>query len=194
MKLDRRLRPELVASEDETRYQIEAPYLDAEHKVLVATNGWALVAVPVEVAEGEISRYVGREILALARRKSACDAIEITGDTLPSGHVLPTDQDRKFPAWREVLPAKKPGDPGTVTIGLDATQLRAIGLALGERDEPGHTCQIKITIDLENPDGPVQIEPGEPRVAGALALLMPFRLSEGGPCLVHVPALPKVTP
>lgn len=198
MKIDRRLRPERVVSTDDTRYQIEDPYLDVEHKVLVATNGWALVALPVEVTEGEASRYVSTDLLDVARRFTADEEIEILGDQVgPDGPSWPTDQDRKFPAWRQVVPTKKPGDPGTVTVGLDATQLRAIALALGAGaygyEDEDVRCQVRITLDLEEPDAAMQVELGAPRVANALALLMPCRLVPDRPSITYVPPKPKET-
>lgn len=201
MKIDRRLRPERVVSTDDTRYQIEDPYLDVEHKVLVATNGWALVALPVEVAEGETSRYVGCRLLDMARTVSPDEEIEILGDQVgPDGPSWPTDQDRKFPAWREVLPKKKPGDPGTVTVGLDATQLRAIALALGAGaygyEDDDAPCQVAITIDLDDPDGAsaLHVDLLAPRAPGAVGVLKPCRVTSGGPCIVHVPPKPKEVP
>ena len=175
MKLDPDYRPELVVSKDETRYQLHDPYLDATAGKLVATDGRRLVAVPVEVAEGESSRYVDCALLRAARRwrrhyvPSA--AIEIVIDGVQGGPTWPTDQDRRFPDWKGALPGKKEGDPGTVTLSLDAHFLQTLALALGGKEDAEGSCQVVVTIDITKPWAPLAVRRNGGQ--GGVGVLMP---------------------
>ena len=98
MKLFPAYKPEQCVSTDETRYNIQFPHLDAAAKVVVATDGRVLVAVPADVEPGDLSGPLGK--LALARARGAED------DAEPSG-------DLRFPDWSNVIPPHKEGDAGT---------------------------------------------------------------------------------
>lgn len=176
MKIDPRYKPELCASKDESRFNIMSPWLDPEAKAVLATDGIKLVVCPAEEVDGE-ARSVGVAQLALARHP----------DCAPMGPMT-------FPKWREVVPTWKEGDPGTVTIGLNAAFLRDIARALGARRN-----MVRITVSLEAMERQEVIlvraldasEDGD----GAYGLLMPCRLAsvaKGEPVgVVSVP--PAVT-
>ena len=68
MKIHKSLRPELAVSKDQSRYVLTEPWLDAENKVIVATDGRHMVVVPVEIEEGDTSGHVSAEALAGARK------------------------------------------------------------------------------------------------------------------------------
>lgn len=155
MKLHSKYRPELVVSRDETRYSLTSPYLDAEKKMIFATDGHSLVGVPVEVEDGERvlpdgekGRYLSAHALQVTHKEKplyglldldlACDRLGPLGLSLNTGVPL----EGKFPDADGVLPRlteRKMSDPiaddGTVTIAFNARYLLRIAKALGGGDQ-----------------------------------------------------------
>jgi hypothetical protein len=203
VKILPKYRPELCVFRFDDRPQLEDPYLDAEERKVVATNGHALVAVPVEVAEGEQSGFLSRVLLRIARRwfkrerdPSGSKPVEIVGDRVPNGPSYPTIQDRgaAFPNWKEVFPKRAKGEAGTVTVGLDAFYLKDIALALGGEDRPGG-CQVQVTIDITGGAGwePFLVRLNEGDEA-AVGVLMPVRFSAEHGSVWFVPEKPADPP
>lgn len=158
MKMDPRFRPELCASQDDSRYSLLTPWLDPVKKRVVATNGHMLVAVPVEDVPGHgREEPVGPLQLAMARK----------GEDFP--HVVGAHV--KYPAYEQVVPTFRPGSPGTVTIGLSAEYLRKIAEALG-----ADKGQVLVTVSVERPFDPLLVtDAWNGRDLGAYGLLMPVR-------------------
>jgi hypothetical protein len=188
VKIDTRYRPELVVSKDETRYNLTEPYLDAPAKRVVATDGHRLVVLPVEVDEGEGSRYVDRDLLRVARRWLGG---VVGGPTWPEDPSLAS---AKFPDWKAVVP-KKPGEPGTVTIGLDLRLLEGILKALGPgKDVWGDpSAKVALTVDPSDPKSAIFVKLAREFDVpdAAFGVLMPIVLRRDGSgevrCIIHVP-------
>lgn len=168
MKVDAKYRPEKCCSRDETRPNLTNPYFDAEEKLLVATDGHALVAVPVEDG-GETSGYVSGAALRAGRRRVKCP---------PPVEVAVGPKDGTFPAWRQVVPKVKAGDEGTFTVRLDAKLLADLAEALGD-------SRVELTISAQTKGsragryydgfGPILVrrafDPADEREVGLLAVL-----------------------
>lgn len=166
MKIDPRYRPELLVSDDDTRWQLGDVRFDADGSLAVATDGHALVAVPVEEPEGP-SRYLRSRDLDTLR-----DQTTAAGDDV--------FQSRTFPDWRKVVPAWKPGDPDTITIGLDARLLARLHEALAGKDH--YNGHVYLTAKLQ--DGKPTSEPYLVRLPKShrddreIALLMPLKAED----------------
>jgi hypothetical protein len=129
LTIDKKYKPELIASDDITREHICDPYFDASANKVVATNGAALVAVPVK-AEAERSGYITCETFPESRK--AAKKAKLAEATFTA--IGTADRGRRFMSWRHVVPATRPGDEGTITIGLDAALLKRLADALGAND------------------------------------------------------------
>lgn len=178
MKIQRHYRPEACASKDEDRFNLTDPYLDVEHEKLVATDGYRLVAVPVEIDEDDVSGYVSRELLQVGRRKSdkKVGLVDIRKriDLQPHGIEWPVVEARKFPAWREVLPPFAEGGPGTITIGLNARLLKGIADALGSEG------QLALTVKVDQVNSAPIVVRALRGSREEVGVLMPVRVGEDG--------------
>jgi hypothetical protein len=181
VKYDTNLKPDLIASTDDTRYQLEDPYLDVEAKRLVATDGSSLVAFPVEVDEGEESRWISGDLLRAVRRLAPNHKVPIHGNAAEDGPSFPCVQQRGpagFPDWKRVVPSRQEGDPGTVTIALDAVRLLRLAVALGAQPKRDGRAMLAVTVQLERspadhgPDSLIVRRLGA-AAGGPFALLMP---------------------
>ncbi len=142
MKVNRKYKIEKCVSLDELRPRLSQPYLDAERKLLVAMNGKILVGVPVEVDDlVEASGYVDPAALAAARKAAGrkADSIEVP--------AAPVDG-WTFPAYEQVIPKTKPGDPGTVTFRFDERLLRDLLAGLGS---DGSVVELTVPLDAKRP-------------------------------------------
>jgi len=138
LTIDKKYKPELIASEDITREDICDPYFDASADKIVATNGAALVTVPAK-AEAERSGYIACE--AFPESRKVAKKAKLAEMTFTA--VGAADRGRRFVPWRHVVPSIRPGDEGTVTIGLDAALLKKLADALGANDG-----RVVLTIQL----------------------------------------------
>lgn len=194
MKINTLYSPDRCCSTDETRYNLMDPWLDVEEKLLLATDGRRLVAVPVEVEKGEKSRFLSRKLLRLCRRAVGIDReMEIRGETGPEGISVTTDQDRGpgFPrSWKEIRDSgKRRGAPGTVTVGLDAAFLLSMARAMGR--PKGHGLpHVAITIDITSRDAPLVVTSLDGRAEHGTGWLMPCAF-EPGRCIEYVPPTPE---
>ena len=167
MKLDPRFKPELVTSKDSTRYNLSAPWFDADAQRVVATDGHRLVVLPVEEPSGDSRHLTDRELAVLRN-----DGME-PGDDHQRG---------KFPGWKEVAKDVVPGGPGTITFGFNARYLLEIAEAIGQDDE--HETQVYLTVKIGpkgvNRGAPILVRPARDAdlLSGAYGLLMPIRLSD----------------
>ena len=119
MKLDPKYRPELCVSDDETRYNLGAPYLDTEERMIVATDGHRLVCVPVQVEDGDTSSHLEPATLAVARGEAEAADPPVRG---------------KFPDWREIRRMMEPSFAnveGVISICLNAEYLASMAKAMG---------------------------------------------------------------
>jgi hypothetical protein len=171
MKISKAYRPELlVAKGKEANALLTDPYLDVKEKRLVATEGHALIALPVDVEKGERSRYLACSLLAAARGLGEADVpAEIKDQEIVEYGVLwPTAQERTFPDWKSLIPPFKQGDAGTTTIHLNARLLKNLADAMGSAGG------VALTFPTGNPVAPVLVRSLLPEAA-ELGLLMPLR-------------------
>jgi len=167
VKLDPRYKPELVTSKDSTRYNLSAPWFDAEAQRVVATDGHRLVVLPVEEPSGPSRHLTGREL-----------------DVLRNDGVEPGDDDQRgqFPGWKALAVDVVPGGPGTITFGFNARYLLEIAEAIGQDDE--RETQVYLTVKVGsqgvNRGAPILVRPARKAdmLSGAYGLLMPIRLSD----------------
>lgn len=168
MRLAEHYRPEECVSKGP--YQddrIAAPFVDATAKMVIATDGHGMVALPAGLDDGEASRYVGREELRRARG-------EVPPPPPPPD--VP-DKGTVFPAGcLSIFPSFKRGDPGTASIALSAEVLGRVARAIGaERGEVVLTFKVRDTGRAELTA--VRVDDLR-RDHGALACLMPCRMRE----------------
>ncbi len=173
MQLDKSLKIEGIVSSDVSRPHISAMHLDAAKRVLVATNGHMLASVPVTVDTDDHAGPVTVEALKAARKSAGKgDPILLVNGAqqIPGGASFPRPSGFTFPPYEAILPKYKRGDDGTLTIGLNASYLRALADAIGAKDG-----NIAITINLKDPahDPFVVTCDADPR---AIGVLMPVRL------------------
>jgi hypothetical protein len=208
MKIAKWYRPELVVSRDLERPQLTDPYLDAKEERLVATNGHALVALPVETDKAERSRYLSCSLLKAARGlgDDEVPAQIVDQEVVEFGVLWPAAQERSFPDWQEVVPKFHRGDKGTATIHLSPRLLSAVSQAMAAGSG------VALTFEVGKPEAPILVQPltVDPMELG---VLMPLRqgeeedvepgqkcpacgklLAAGAPCPEHGHAKPTIVP
>lgn len=153
MKLPNTVRPDLVSGmESHTRYH--EPWLEGSR--LLATNGKALVSIPVEREEGDVDGIVPGDALAAARkskllRNVGMMRIELNGSAIVTSEAGgPRTEFPRPPGGMakgmvdSVIQDAKAGK--RLAIILDATYLRALQDAMG--------CDaLELSIDMEGEDG-----------------------------------------
>jgi len=170
MKFDPKYKPELCASKDYTRPHLAHVELDIAHKRMVATDGHALVVVPVTVEEHDASGPISKDALVAARKavkNTNGDAwIKANGALAVYGATLDRPEARTFPPVDQVIPKDR-----KATISLNAKLLKDIADALGAKDGV-------ITIGLDGDDDPIMVWGGSSkgREGEPFAVLMPCRL------------------
>ena len=166
MKIPSACKVEAIASTDETRPFIGHPFLTGSK--LVATNGQALVVIPIELSEGDADGYVTAAALKLARKGSDNPEIRCNGTlTLSDGTQLPRPgaQGKPFPDYRQCVPK----DPPTLAIAFSVKNLRALGDALGAQH---------LVLEIKDATSPVIVRPAGYRVPvqEAFGVLVPYRI------------------
>jgi hypothetical protein len=175
MKLPKNCLVEKVASQDATRPAITLPYLDidTDRKAhLIATNGAAMVKLPVEIAPEDAAGYVPtlalKEGRKLTKRTDSIDLVCNGSAKLLNGATYPRESPYTFPNWRAVWPKEE----GKITLALDAALLYELAQAMG-------TEGVVLSF---NPDGPIavrgtatkDVRPASPEARG---VLMPIRIT-----------------
>ncbi|HZN68020.1 MAG TPA: hypothetical protein VFB66_22230 [Tepidisphaeraceae bacterium] len=149
MRVDKRHRSERAVTGDVTRPHIASGWLDAEAKVLVATDGHMLSIVPVDVGPRDRSGPIPPAAIAAARRGEvvARRGLVVAGDTLyrRGSHDHPCSTEAKR---AKVVPTFRRGDKGTITIGLDPRFLMRLAEALGV----GKFSGVCITVQVPGKD------------------------------------------
>ena len=175
MKIPKNCLIERVASTDKTRLVLAHPYLDVERKTLVATNGCALVALPVEIDPGDTSGPITIDALAAARkvgRKGELATILAgTDQKLINQATCPRANDINYPDWTRVMPR----NPGKIRISFNAHLLVDITKAMGCTD---------VILEFDDATSPIKVTPGKskscwsisPSCSGAVGVLMPIKL------------------
>jgi len=178
MIFDKRLKPEMVVECPEgRRLEIQNVQLDVAGARLVATNGKCLLAVPVEIEEGDApgplpeaafreSRKLGGRGKREARIECNGSAKIQTGASFPRPHFdVPEANRPQFPDWDACIP--KP-ETQTMKLTLDAFMLADLVKAAGSENgfctlhfAPGGKSGMRVQI-LKGPE--------------SLAVLMPISL------------------
>ncbi len=179
MKIPTCYAPEKVVSKDKERPQLANPYLDVAAESVVATDGHRLVVVPVEIMHGDVSGYLSGDMLKVARKKNRKS---VEADIRDRKEIVPFDiewpcpaEGCTFPDWQKVLPSFKPGDPGTVTIGVNARLLKGIADALGSEGEVALSFRLDSVNVEDAPESQILVRSTFAR-EGELGVLMPIRL------------------
>jgi hypothetical protein len=174
VKIAKRYRPELLVSKGkEANPILMDPYLDAKEDRIVASNGHALVALPVETEKGERSRYLACSLLQAARGLGEPEVpAEIKDQEIVEYGVLwPTPQERTFPDWPSLVPKFHRGDEGTTTVSLNPRLLKALADAMASRGGVALTFQ-------PGDVGPILVQPLSSPAPDELGLLMPLRADD----------------
>ena len=145
MKLPKNCLVEKVASQDSTRPAIGAPYLDIDEKRtahIIATNGAALVKIPVEIDGEDCAGYLPavalKEARKLAKKFDSVDLVCNGSAKLLNGATYPRGEGQ-FPNWRQVMPKEE----GKTVLALDARLLYELAQALG-------TEGVVLTFDADS--------------------------------------------
>jgi len=183
VKFDAKYKPELAASDDQTRPHLANVYLDAKNKRLVGTNGHVLVSVPVQSDGGEVSAdhpddtsgFVSKEALKAARESG-------DGIVRANSHLYTSD-DRSFPRpdgdgctfppYAKVIPEKEDSD---IVIGVSAKYLVEIAKALGYGSAKSKNMGLKLRIKPSDLLGPITVTVATEDDDGAVAIIMPMRI------------------
>jgi DNA polymerase III sliding clamp (beta) subunit (PCNA family) len=179
MKLPKTVKIEAVCSNDETRCVLMHPYLDIKDGAarIVATNGRALVAVPVTVEDGEESGWVSIPALTAARKAAPkrgeekdMARVHCNGTCQTTTADFPRPFKGKdgywFPNYRQAIPDAE--HQGGMKLAFNAQLLADIVKAAGG------TGIVRL-FQPEDPEAPITIGiDGAPE--GTIAVLMPCRV------------------
>lgn len=182
MKLNKKIKIEAIASNDQTRQVLTAPFLDVTEGKgnLIATNGMGFVVVPVEVSENDVSGHVSIQALKASRKEKNLEpSLECLEKTiaLQDGSNLPRVDLGEFPNWRQVIPNQE--GKTLRRVALNAEMLFAIASAMG-------TKGVILEFDSGNFDqAPIKVIPTssgkhneeKPACCDAFGVIMPIRLS-----------------
>jgi hypothetical protein len=171
MKLNKNCKIELVASKESTRLALINPYLQGSN--LIATDGRKLVAIPVELEDGDSDGPVDCSAFKLARKTvsgekfskisaNGCLKVQTKDGEITMQRSF---KETTFPAWEKVLPDP---DRGGIKIGLNAKFLYEMAQALGG------DC---VVIEILDATSPIVVKgSNENYIEGSIGVLMPVRI------------------
>jgi len=172
MKIKKECKIELIASRDETRHVLCNPYLQGSK--LIATDGQRLVAIPVELEEGDSDGPIDCSAFKLSRKTSSGEKLsKISANgclkvQTKDGEITMPRKDfngYSFPQWQKVLPNP---DRGGIKIGLNAKFLYEIAQALGGD---------RVVIEILDATSPIVVKgSNENYIEGSIGVLMPVRI------------------
>ena len=172
MKIKKECKIELIASRDETRHVLCNPYLQGSK--LIATDGQRLVAIPVELEEGDSDGPIDCSAFKLSRKTSSGEKLSkisangcLKVETKDGEITMPRKNldGYSFPQWQKVLPNP---DRGGIKIGLNAKFLYEIAQALGSD---------RVVIEILDATSPIIVKGShENYIEGSIGVLMPVRI------------------
>lgn len=180
MKLPKNAKIEAVCSTDETREVITHPYLEIKDGTarVIATNGRAIVAIPVEVEDGEESGWVSIPALAAARKACASRgpekdmaSVHCNGTCRTATADFPRpfkDDAMTFPNYRQCIPNED--QKGIMKLSFDVNLLAAVVKAAGG------TGIVRVYQPQDDPLAPMTLSIDGAK-DGTLAIVMPCRAS-----------------
>lgn len=163
MKIPKTPRPESVTDKSGTRFALEHPYFTGGE--LVATDGRAIVVVPVESEPGDLPGYVPSAALSSARREDK--PLALTSER----EVWIRDRGWKrlqavWPKWKQAMDEAAP-KPGAFRVRFAVEVLRSILVGVGGE-------HVTLTFNPSDPHAAVLVEGAE-----AMGAVMPMRLDGG---------------
>lgn len=176
MKINKTFKPELIASTDDTRYTITAPYLEGDR--VIATNGMAMVVLPIEREENDTDGHIQSEAFKTARKQlknlSESQFVANGQITYADGSTAPRVKDMgNFPQWKQVVP---PIDrPVGFKVALDAELLLKLADALGAMPDENKKNGKIVTLTFKNELSAIVVTPHTD--TKAMGILMPVRLA-----------------
>ena len=150
---------ESAAAKNHARQYLTGVYLDAEARLLVASDGHAMTTIKVETAPGDVSGVIPVEAIKYARKNGIEELLTTNDNGSQEGRLVAIVGDEEFdligghyPEIDNVVP-----EPSEVTIALDLTLLDRIRKSLFASSGPSSTCQVKLMIRSNNDC--VRVEP-----------------------------------
>lgn len=189
MKINRNFFPELVAMNDPTRKMLHGLQLDVSRKRLIATNGHALVSLPVETQPTDRDGMIPVETLIAARKHAqkedvargyakACAQASKRRKRKPDptpAHVSHTvERDAAYAPVEQTIPYRG-RMPLPVQIAFNPTLLRALADAIDSSD------YVALAFDPADYNGPIRVYGSGMSTSGnevdddPIAVLMPCR-------------------
>lgn len=162
MKFPKTPKPESVTDRSGTRQALEHPYFTGSE--LVATDGRAIVVIPVEAEPGDVAGYVPSAAISAARREDGRLALTSADEVWirDRGWRRPK---AVFPKWQQALPAT-PAEPFRVRFAVEV--LRSVLIGVGGES-------VDLVFNPSDPHAAVLIDGAEARGA-----VMPMRLADDG--------------
>jgi hypothetical protein len=131
MKIHTDCQIEKVVSKDKTRLPLSKPYL--RNGAIWASDGKAMVRLPVETEAGDVDGYLSPEALKAAR-KTKDGTIHANGSlALSNGQVFPRPQVDELGKFPDCEPIWNNGiaQPNTLSVAFDVGLLKNIADAFG---------------------------------------------------------------
>lgn len=184
MQIHKAAKIEQCVSTDKTRYKLSQPYLDIQdgEAHVVATNGYCMAVVPVEVEPGDVSGHVPVESLKTARKvwgKLTLNTLAVGESSVSAGDYTWKKPDiGTFPNWRLLIPSPEKDKTETLRLGINPEFLQRVAEAIGA---DGH---VVLEIPVESHGrykgqvlNAIVVRPSDKgAVKGAFGLVMPVRL------------------
>ena len=132
MRFPKNCKIEALADSDGGRFMLSHVWLDVEGARLIASDGKALVIVPVEVEEGDVTGPIPVEVIkaAKAQTKGPKDAAVILScgeaDLIGLGVKWPRPAKGEYPNFERVIPK----DKAVIRFGVNVAYLRDLAGAL----------------------------------------------------------------
>ena len=129
----------VCAKKGDARYFIQNPHLDAEKKILWATNGHIAARIPVETSETDVSGSISLEAITYAATIAAAGKTipEIAANgSLDVGETSFKRPDGKFPDAEKIYQENLKRETKTV-ISIDAQLLHDLAAALSKKGKAG---------------------------------------------------------
>lgn len=150
MKFKAKLRPEDIASTDETRRHLTNVWFDKDKSKLVATNGHMIITVPCWTEPSDVTGPVPSAALKSARKrkdKTNIARVRLGKRLADDGKALHRrDQGTTYPPYETIFPSFKKGDKGTVTFGVNPHYLVALLRASG--GDGTYSPLLEITVNV----------------------------------------------
>jgi hypothetical protein len=164
MKFPKTPKPESVTDRSGTRQALEHPYFTGSE--IVATDGRAIVVIPVEAEPGDLAGYIPSAALSAARREDGRLALASADEVWirDRGWRRPK---AVFPKWQQALDEAAP-KPGAFRVRFAVEVLRSVLIAVGGEN-------VTLTFNPADPHAAVLIDGIEARGA-----VMPMRLADDG--------------